>query len=76
MIQVRDVPDDLHRELVRRARSRGLTLTADVEEILRREVGRPPREEVFRRIESHPRVKSDVSSVELLHRERALRSGI
>jgi hypothetical protein len=34
MIQVRNVPDRLHRELVRRARLRGQTLTDYIQEIL------------------------------------------
>jgi plasmid stability protein len=50
MIQIRDVPDRLHRELKRRARLRGQSLTAYLEEILEREVASPPREEVFARI--------------------------
>ena len=52
MIQVRNVPDRLHRELRRRARLRGQTLTAYIEEILEQEVASPPREEVFARIRS------------------------
>lgn len=50
MLQVRNIPDRLHRELVRRADARGMTLTDYVQEILEREVSRPPREEVFERI--------------------------
>lgn len=50
MLQVRNVPDELHRELIRRADARGMTLTDYVQEILEREVSRPPREEVFERI--------------------------
>ncbi len=52
MIQIRDVRPELHAELVRRAKLRGTTLTAYVEEILEREVARPPAEEVFDRIEA------------------------
>ena len=52
MIQVRNVPDRLHRELRRRARLRGQSLTEYIEEILEREVARPPAEEVFARIRS------------------------
>jgi len=47
MIQVRNVPPELHAELVRRARLSGKTLTAYVQDVLEREVGRPPAEEVF-----------------------------
>ena len=50
MLQVRNIPDELHRALVRRADARGLTLTDFVQDILEREVSRPPREEVFERI--------------------------
>ena len=50
MIQVRNVPDRLHRELKRRARSRGQTLTAYVEEILEREASTPLPEEIYERI--------------------------
>jgi antitoxin FitA len=50
MIQVRNVPDRLHRELKRRAKLRGQSLTEYIEEILEREVSLPPQEEVFERI--------------------------
>ena len=50
MIQVRNVPESLHGELVRRAEARGQTLTAYIQGILEREVGRPSREDVVRRI--------------------------
>ncbi len=56
MIQVRNVPDALHRELVRRARARGVTLTAFVQEVLEREVARPDRADVVRRIRELPPV--------------------
>src|SRR5918996_416209 len=52
MIQVRNVSERLHRELTRRARRRGQTLTAFVEEILEREAARPAPEEVAARIRS------------------------
>lgn len=52
MIQVRNVPEDLHNELRRRAKLRGQSLTEYIEEILEREVARPPAEEVFARIRS------------------------
>jgi cytochrome P450 len=52
MIQVRNVPPELHAELVRRARLAGKTLTAYVQDVLEREVGRPPAEEVFARIKA------------------------
>jgi len=50
MIQVRNVPDDLHRELRRRARLQGTTLTDYIQEILERAVEKPDRLVVLARI--------------------------
>jgi antitoxin FitA len=73
MIQVRNVPDRLHRELTRRARAGGETLTEYVERILEREVARPQAEELFARIARRPRVDLGAPAAELIKRERAVR---
>jgi hypothetical protein len=70
MIQVRNVPDRLHRELVRRAQERGQTLTDFITELLRREVARPPAEEVFDRIERRRPVILSETPAEMIRRER------
>ena len=70
MIQVRNVPNRLHAELVRRARARSLTLTAYVEEILEREVARPAREEVFDLIRSREPISLGVSAADVIRSER------
>lgn len=75
MIQVRNVPDALHRELVRRARLRGQTLTDFVQEILEREVARPPAEEVYDRIATREPVDLGAPAAALLARERKARPG-
>jgi hypothetical protein len=64
MIQVRNVPDRLHRELKRRAKLRGQALTDYIEEILEREVALPPREEVYQRIRG--RERADISTEEIV----------
>ena len=51
MLQVRNIPERLHRELSKRAKARGQTLTEYVQRLLEREVARPPAEEVFDRID-------------------------
>ena len=71
MIQVRNVPEALHRELARRAEARGMSLTAYVQSILEREVDRPSREEIVRRIREAKPVKLDVSAADLLREGRA-----
>ena len=70
MIQVRNVPERLHRELTRRAKARGRTLTDFVEEILEREVARPPTEEVFERIAGRSSVVLGRPAAELVRAER------
>jgi hypothetical protein len=64
MIQVRNVPERLHRELTRRARDRGQTLTAFIEELLEREAARPDPSTVASRIRSREQV--DVSPDEIV----------
>ena len=73
MIQVRNVSERLHRELVRRAKTRGQTLTAYVGDLLEREVARPPVEQVIARIKSRRPAKGDVSGAELVREARAER---
>ena len=73
MIQVRDVPDQLHRELTRRARQARLTLTAYVQRILEREIAHPPAAEVFERIAARDPVDLGATAAELLKAERAER---
>ena len=75
MIQVRNVPDRLHRELVRRAKLRGRTLTEFIQEILEREVARPPASEVFERIARRAPVRLEARASELIREERAAREG-
>lgn len=70
MIQVRNVPDRLHRELARRAKRRGATLTRYIQDILEREVTRPPADEVFERIEASPVVRLGRSAADLIREER------
>lgn len=74
MIQVRNVPERMHRELKRRAKLEGQSLTEYLEDILEREIARPPRQEVFDRIESRKPVKLDRSFAELIREERRRRT--
>lgn len=70
MIQVRDVSERLHRELMRRAAKRGQTLTDYIETILEREVSRPPADEVFERIHGRTPVDLGETAAALIHQER------
>ncbi|MFQ5745181.1 MAG: hypothetical protein ACE5HV_16605 [Acidobacteriota bacterium] len=70
MIQVRNVPDGLHRELMRRAKASGQTLTDYIQGILEWEVSRPRREEVFERIARHQPVDLGAPAAEIIRQER------
>lgn len=71
MIQVRNVPDRLHRELKRRANQRGQSLTAYVQEILEREVSRPTLRESLAAIkERGPIDIGDESAAQAIRAER------
>ena len=73
MIQVRNVPDRLHRELARRAKQRGRTITAYIQEILERELERPPADEIFERLARRSSVRLGRPVAELIHEERRSR---
>ncbi|HUO84909.1 MAG TPA: hypothetical protein VM534_07320 [Thermoanaerobaculia bacterium] len=70
MIQIRNVPDRLHRELVRRAKGEGQTLTEYLEQILERELSRPPAREVFERITRRTPVSIRRAAADLIREER------
>lgn len=71
MIQVRNVPDRLHRELTRRAKARGQALTDYIQELLEHEVARPPAPQVFDRIEERAPVNLGRRAADLIREERA-----
>ncbi len=73
MIQVRNVPDWLHRELKQRAKANGESLTQYIERLLEREVARPPAQEVFARIARRRPVRLGRPAAELIRQERAAR---
>ena len=70
MIQVRNVPEKLHRELMRRAKARGQTLTAYIQEVLERDVARSRLEDVIRRLEGRTPVHLPRPAAEYIREER------
>jgi antitoxin FitA len=73
MIQVRNVSERLHRELMKRAKARGQTLTDYIEDLLEREVSRPAPSTVFERIKTRTPVDLGRPSADLIREERAAR---
>ncbi len=71
MIQVRNVPDHLHRELARRARLHGMTLTDFIQGILEREMSREDRKDVLRRMLKRESVDlGDLTAADLIREGR------
>lgn len=70
MIQVRNVPDALHRKLKTRAAEAGKTLSDYLLEEFERTAALPTREEILERLRSLPRIKLKTSAAEVIRRER------
>lgn len=73
MIQIRNVPDRLHRTLKARAAEAGMSLSDYLLAELRDAAARPTPEEMRERLEERSRVLGGESSAEALRAERARR---
>jgi plasmid stability protein len=70
MIQVRNVPDEIHRELKVRAARQGVSLSDYVLELARRDVARPTMQEWMARVEARPIIESDISAADIIRESR------
>jgi antitoxin FitA len=70
MIQIRNVPDALHRRLKSRAAMRGLSLSDYLLREIREVAERPTIEEVRRRLQELPPVVPDESPADVIRAER------
>ncbi len=70
MIQIRNVPDDVHRRLKIRAAREGLTLSDLLAREARRLADQPTVEEMRERLLSRPRVKLSVPPASVVREER------
>ena len=73
MIQVRNVPDDLHRTLKIRAALAGMSLSEYLLRELRHAAARPTPEEMRSRLEKRSRVEPEEPVAEAVRRERDAR---
>jgi plasmid stability protein len=73
MVQVRNVPEDLHHQLKARAATEGLTISDFVLREIRKALDRPTRQEVLARLRSRPRRRLTRSAAELIRSERDTR---
>jgi hypothetical protein len=73
-IQVKDVPEELHEALRRRAVEEGMTLADYVLDLIRRDLGLPSRREWFERLATREPVNIDREAIlEAIHDARAER---
>jgi antitoxin FitA len=70
MIQLRNVPDKLHRKLKARAALEGLSLSDYLLSQIRELAGRPTLSEMRERLRHRESVELDVSPAEILRQER------
>ncbi|WP_460835534.1 FitA-like ribbon-helix-helix domain-containing protein [Nocardioides hungaricus] len=71
MIQIRNVPEDVHRRLKARAALEGISLSELALAELRRSLDRPTRRELLERVASREPVRSGPSSAELVDEARS-----
>jgi len=73
-IQVKDVPEELHEALRRRALEQGMTMADYVLDLIRRDLGLPSRREWFERLATREPVKlRPGEAAEIVRAERAER---
>ena len=70
MIQIRNVPDDLHRTMKARAAKAGLSLSDYLLNSIRREAERPTLEDLYARLLTREPVRLDVDMAELIREDR------
>ena len=70
MIQIRNVPDSLHRKLKSRAAVAGLSLSDYLRSEIERIAALPTREEMLERIHKRSRVTLTLPAAEVVRRER------
>lgn len=73
MLQIRNVPNEVHRRLKSRAALVGVSMSDYVLREIERMLSRPTRDEVFARIADLPPIDLDPPSAEMLREERRRR---
>jgi plasmid stability protein len=73
MVQIRNVPDSVHRELKARAALAGQSLSDFILAELRKSLERPTRGEILRRMALRSRVRVRPSPAEIVRQERESR---
>ena len=70
MIQIRNVPDETHREVKARAALAGMSMSEFILQELKRVIERPTRQDLLKRLERLPRVELEPSPAAMIRAER------
>ena len=70
MVQIRNVPAELHRRLKARAAIEGMSMSAYVLRELRKALDRPPRHEILERLRTRPVRRFARSAADVIRAER------
>lgn len=73
MVQIRNMPPELHRRLKARAAVEGMSMTDYVVRELRKALDRPTRQEVLERLAERPLRRMAPSAAEMIRSERDAR---
>ncbi|MGI9119487.1 MAG: hypothetical protein ACR2G7_05095 [Acidimicrobiales bacterium] len=74
-LQIKDLPEEVHEELRRRARLEGMTVRSYVQRMIEADQALPPRSEWFARVRAQRPVDPGVPIAELVAADRASRGG-
>lgn len=70
MIQIRNVPDDVHRKIKTRAAQSGMTLSDYLLAEIERMAALPTRDEMIARLHARTRVRLKTPAAEIIRKER------
>jgi plasmid stability protein len=73
MIQIRNVPEDIHRKAKARAALAGMTMSEYILQELRKALERPTRDELLKRIAELPPIEVVPSAADMVREERDAR---
>ncbi len=73
MIQIRNVPESMHRQLKARAALEGVSMSRYILREIERALARPSRREWLEAIAAQPEIALDRSPADILREERGLR---
>ena len=70
MIQIRNVPEDLHRNIKARAAAKGKTMSQFLVEMVQEKLRRPDIEALIQRVRNRPLEDSDFDATAYIRQER------